>query len=59
MAGAGLSLPLAKYMGFLTLLIPASFILIAAALSFTVGWSPSDFPFQSAEQRKPNSNLNP
>ncbi len=48
MAGAGLSLPLSAKLGFLTLLIPAAFILCAAMLSFTTNWSPSDFPFRAS-----------
>jgi uncharacterized membrane protein YoaK (UPF0700 family) len=46
MAGAGLSVPLSAMFGYLALLAPAAFILVAAALSFTTNWSPSDFPFR-------------
>ncbi|MCC7423153.1 MAG: DUF1275 domain-containing protein [Planctomycetaceae bacterium] len=41
--GAALSLPLTQASGFLALLAPARFVLLAAALSFTTNWSPSDF----------------
>jgi uncharacterized membrane protein YoaK (UPF0700 family) len=45
LVGAGLSLPLTAAFGYLALLIPAVFILIAAALSFIPHWSPSDYRF--------------
>lgn len=45
--GAGLALPLAGGFGFLALLAPATFVLVAAALSFVPDWSPSDFPFRT------------
>lgn len=37
-AGAGLSLPLADQLGYLSLAGPAAFVLIASALSFVPGW---------------------
>ena len=46
MTGAGLMVPLAAAVGYLALLVPSLFILIAAALSFSIHWSPSDFPFR-------------
>ena len=46
MAGAGLSVPLSGAFGYLALLAPSAFILVAAILSFTTNWSPSDFPFR-------------
>jgi uncharacterized membrane protein YoaK (UPF0700 family) len=42
--GAGLALPLTAAAGYLALLVPAVFVLIAAALSFAPEWGPSDFP---------------
>lgn len=45
MVGAGLSLPLSTAFGYLALVAPAAFVLIAAGLSFVPDWSPSDFPF--------------
>ena len=45
MLGAGLSLPLAQSLGFLSLLAPATFVLLASMLSFVPNWSASDFPF--------------
>lgn len=44
MAGAGAAIPLTRALGYLALLAPTSFVLIATALSFTTTWSPSDFP---------------
>lgn len=44
--GAGLALPLAERLGYLTLLAPASLVSIAVFLSFLPDWSPSDFRFQ-------------
>jgi uncharacterized membrane protein YoaK (UPF0700 family) len=49
--GASLALPLAGALGFLALLVPAGFILTAAALSFVPDWSPSDFPFRATSDR--------
>lgn len=43
--GAGLSLPLTNLFGYLGLLAPALMVSVAAALSFSPNWSPSDFPF--------------
>lgn len=42
--GAGLSVPLVNLLGYLALLAPAGLVLLAAILSFTPTWSPSDFP---------------
>jgi uncharacterized membrane protein YoaK (UPF0700 family) len=53
MAGAGISVPLSAAIGFLTLFVPAICILVAAALSFTTNWSPSDFPFRASPDRIP------
>ena len=50
MIGAGLSLPLSSTFGYLALLIPAMFILFAAALSFVPDWSPSDYPYQAGSR---------
>lgn len=50
MAGAGLSLPLSAALGFLALVVPAVFVLIATVLSFTTEWGPSDFPFQRGDR---------
>ncbi len=47
MLGASLSVPLAGAFGFGALLAPATFILMAAVLSFVPDWSPSDFPFRA------------
>jgi uncharacterized membrane protein YoaK (UPF0700 family) len=47
MVGAGLSVPLTAAAGYLALLAPAVFILVAAALRFVPDWSPSDFPFRA------------
>ena len=44
LTGAGLALPLAEVYGFLALLAPAGFILMAAGMSFVPDWGPSDFP---------------
>lgn len=44
--GAGLSVPLVNLHGYLALLAPAGLVLLAAILSFTPSWSPSDFPFR-------------
>jgi uncharacterized membrane protein YoaK (UPF0700 family) len=49
MLGAALAVPLARGLGFLALLAPAAFVLVAAALSFTTNWSPSDLPFQAGK----------
>lgn len=46
MVGAGLALPLSVAIGYLTLIVAATFVLTAAALSFVPDWSPSDFPFR-------------
>lgn len=53
MIGAALSLPLARSLDFLALLVPAAFVLVAAALSFIPEWSPSDFPFRSGRPEGP------
>jgi uncharacterized membrane protein YoaK (UPF0700 family) len=50
MAGAGLSLPLASSISFLSLLVPAFFVLVASWLSFIPNWSPSDFPFSKGRR---------
>jgi hypothetical protein len=50
MAGAGLAVPLAGAFGFLALLAPAVSVLVAAGLSFTTNWGPSDFPFRADGQ---------
>ena len=47
MAGGVLSVPLAAASGFLALLAPAAFVLVAAGLSFVPDWSPSDFLFRA------------
>jgi uncharacterized membrane protein YoaK (UPF0700 family) len=44
MAGAGVAIPLTQSLGYLALLAPSVFVLVATALSFTTHWSPSDFP---------------
>ncbi len=46
MLGASLSVPLVAAFGYLALLAPAAFVLVAAVLSFAPDWSPSDFPFR-------------
>jgi uncharacterized membrane protein YoaK (UPF0700 family) len=48
--GASLSLPLTGAFGYLALLAPAGFVLIAAALSFVPDWGPSDFPLRARER---------
>ncbi len=53
MTGAGLSVPLVGACGFLALLAPAAFVLVAAGLSFTTNWGPSDFPFRAGGQPPP------
>jgi uncharacterized membrane protein YoaK (UPF0700 family) len=50
MIGGGLSLPLTSAFGYLTLLAPAIFILVAVALSFIPEWSPSDYRFQTGAE---------
>jgi uncharacterized membrane protein YoaK (UPF0700 family) len=42
--GAALAVPLAGGYGFLSLFLPAVFVLVAALLSFIPEWGPSDFP---------------
>jgi uncharacterized membrane protein YoaK (UPF0700 family) len=49
MVGASLAVPLVGALGYLALLAPAAFILVAAVLSFVPGWSPSDFPFRAGD----------
>lgn len=44
--GAGLSQPITRSFDYLALVLPAGFVLIATLLSFSVSWSPSDFPFR-------------
>lgn len=44
--GAGLSVPLAGRLGYLALLVPAGFVVLAGVLSFLPDWSPYDFPFR-------------
>jgi uncharacterized membrane protein YoaK (UPF0700 family) len=51
--GAMLSLPLTGAFGYLALLVPAVFILCAAALSFIPNWSPSDYPFRALGNKGP------
>lgn len=46
--GAGFAQPLTGYLDYSALLAPAGSILVAALLSFSVNWSPSDFPFRRA-----------
>lgn len=46
MIGAAAMIPMASTFGYLSLIGPAILILVAAALSFTTRWSPSDFPFR-------------
>jgi uncharacterized membrane protein YoaK (UPF0700 family) len=53
MGGAGLAVPLAGAFGFLALLAAAAFVLVAAGLSFTSHWSPSDFPYRASGQGLP------
>lgn len=53
MVGVALSVPLVRAFGFLALLVPSAFVLIAAGLSFTTDWGPSDFPIQSRDQSGP------
>jgi uncharacterized membrane protein YoaK (UPF0700 family) len=50
--GGGLSLPLADWFGYLSLLVPAALVVLAAALSFAPPWSPSDFPFRIGGSKK-------
>lgn len=51
--GGGLSLPLTERFGYLALIAPAIFILIAAALSFAPDWSPSDYPYLKQSNGQP------
>ncbi|HUQ72063.1 MAG TPA: YoaK family protein [Planctomycetaceae bacterium] len=44
LSGAGVAIPLTGSLGYLALLAPVSFVLIATALSFTTNWSASDYP---------------
>lgn len=44
--GAGLSQPVGQSFGYLALLMPSGWVLIATMLSFTTAWSPSDYPFR-------------
>lgn len=53
LAGAGLALPMTSWLGYLALLAPAIFVLIAGALSFVPQWSPSDFPFDQGRNNQP------
>jgi uncharacterized membrane protein YoaK (UPF0700 family) len=54
MIGAALSLPLSYWMGYLALLAPALFVLIAGALSFMPQWGPSDFPLERRDVKPPS-----
>ncbi len=47
--GAGMAMPLGMGYGFLALLVPAAFVLVATGLSFMPDWSPSDFPYHARE----------
>ncbi len=55
MLGAGLALPVAWVYGYLTLLVPAVFVLVATMLSFMPEWSPSDFPPRAADRDEAES----
>lgn len=57
--GAGMALPLAGTFGFLSLLAPAVFVLVAAMLSFVPEWSPSDFPFQARSGAAREAGISP
>ena len=46
MLGATLAVLTSGWAGYLALLIPTGFVLIAGVLSFLPQWSPSDFPFR-------------
>jgi len=54
--GAGLSVSLSSFLGYLILLPAAAFILTAALLSFIPNWSPSDYPYSTGRsQLEPSS----
>lgn len=55
MLGAGLALPVAWVYGYLTLLVPAVFVLVATMLSFMPEWSPSDFPARAVARDEAES----
>lgn len=46
MLGAALAVPTSAWVGYLALLIPTGFVLVAGGLSFLPQWTPSDFPFR-------------
>jgi uncharacterized membrane protein YoaK (UPF0700 family) len=54
-AGAGLSLSLSSALGYLILLPPAVFVLVAAVLSFVPEWSPSDYPYALSQKDSSNN----
>lgn len=51
--GAALSLPATGGFGYLALLVPAAFVMVATALSFIPEWSPSDFTFDQGSTAAP------
>ena len=51
--GAGLSVPATGRFGYLALLVPTAFVLVAVALSFVPEWSPSDFSFDQGSTAAP------
>lgn len=59
MLGGVLSLPLTGRFGYLALIAPAIFILIAAGLSFAPDWSPSDYPYLRQVDGQPGRTVLP
>ena len=53
MLGASLAVVVTNWAGYLALLVPAGFILVAGGLSFLPHWSPSDFPFHPEGAKPP------
>ena len=49
MLGASLAVPLVWALGYLALLAPAAFVVVASVLSFVPDGSPSDFPFRAGD----------
>jgi len=53
MLGAALSVLTSAWAGYLALLVPTGFVLIAGVLSFMPQWSPRDFPFKPKDAGPP------
>lgn len=53
--GAAFALTVTGWLGYLALLVPAGFVMVAGLLSFLPSWSPSDFPFLQGSTQSPPS----